>query len=67
ILLRDTRLNAYPENGINGGWYLPGNGGVLYAVAMLAAGWNGAPARHAPGFPANGKWKVRFENIKPAL
>jgi len=67
ILLRDTRLNAYPENGINGGWYLPGNGGVLYAVAMLAAGWDGAPARHAPGFPANGKWKVRFENIKPAL
>lgn len=24
--------------------YLPGNGGLLYAVALIAAGWDGAPA-----------------------
>ena len=25
--------------------YLPGNGGLLYAIAMMAAGWDGAPDR----------------------
>jgi len=29
--------------------YLPGNGGLLYAVALMAAGWEGAPKKHAPG------------------
>ena len=31
--------------------YLPGNGGLLYAVAMMAAGWDGAPTNHAPVSP----------------
>ena len=26
---------------------VPGNGGLLYAVAMMAAGWDGRPARPA--------------------
>ena len=30
--------------------YFPGNGGLLYAVAMMAAGWDGAPSGNAPGF-----------------
>jgi hypothetical protein len=44
--------------------YLPGNGGLLYAVAMMAAGWDGAPPRPTPGFPANGRWDVRWEGLR---
>jgi hypothetical protein len=43
--------------------YLPGNGGLLTAVAMMAAGWDGCPERPAPGFPDNGKWNVRCEGL----
>jgi hypothetical protein len=45
--------------------YLPGNGGLLAAVAMMAAGWDDAPAgAAAPGFPADG-WRVRHEGLRP--
>jgi hypothetical protein len=44
--------------------YLPGNGGLLAAVAMMAAGWDGCPDRATPGFPDNGKWNVRWEGLK---
>ena len=44
--------------------YLPGNGGLLSAVAMMAAGWDGCPDRPAPGFPDNGKWNVRWEGLR---
>ena len=40
--------------------YLPANGAILFAAAMMAAGRNG---EHAPGFPKDG-WVVRQENIK---
>ncbi len=43
--------------------YLPGNGGLLSAVAMMAAGWDGCPDRPSPGFPDNGKWDVRWEGL----
>ena len=46
--------------------YFPGNGGLLYAVAMMAAGWDGAPAGDAPGFPEKG-WVVRSEGLRRAL
>jgi len=46
--------------------YLPGNGGLLYAVAMMSAGWDGGPDRHAPGFPSDGSWTVRFEGLRRA-
>ena len=65
-LLKDSSRNGYPIEGINNGWYLPGNGGLLYAAAMMAAGWDGAPARHAPGFPDDGSWVVHWEGLKPA-
>jgi hypothetical protein len=65
-LLKDSPRNSYPIEGINNGWYLPGNGGVLYAAAMMAAGWEGAPHRHAPGFPDDGSWVVRWEGLRPA-
>ena len=46
--------------------YLPANGGLLYASALMAAGWDGAPRRTAPGFPDNGQWNVRWENLRKA-
>ncbi len=65
-LLKVSPRNDYSIEGINGGWYLPGNGGLLYAVAMMAAGWDGAPERSAPGFPDNGSWVVKWEGLKKA-
>ncbi len=66
-LLKDAGdKNRYDVRGLNGGWYLPGNGGLLYAVAMMAAGWDGCPAGAAPGFPADGSWVVRWEGLKKA-
>jgi len=56
MLLYHSHLNSYPENGINGGWYLPGNGGVLYAVAMMC---------QLNAFPDG--WKVKYEGLQPAL
>jgi hypothetical protein len=46
--------------------YLPANGGLLYAAAMMATGWDSAPKRNAPGFPDNGQWVVRWENLRSA-
>lgn len=46
--------------------YFPGNGGLLYAVAMMAEGWDGASSGKAPGFPKKG-WVVRCEGLKKAL
>lgn len=69
-LLLDTPKNHYRLNGHNHQRpgltiYLPGNGGLLAAVAMMCAGWDGAPETHAPGFPDDGSWDVRWEGLKP--
>ncbi len=70
-LLLDTPKNFYRINGHNHQRpgltiYLPGNGGLLTAAAMMAAGWDGAPeGKHAPGFPDDGTWTVRWENLRP--
>ena len=71
-LVMDTEKNRYLPNGHN--WqrsdlpcYLPGNGGLLYAVAMMAAGWRSAPRSQAPGFPSDGSWGVRFEGFNDTL
>lgn len=66
----DSKKNLYWPNGHNYQrenlpLYLPGNGGLLTAVAMMAAGWDGAPDIDAPGFPDNGQWDVRWEGLKP--
>jgi hypothetical protein len=71
VLLMDTPKNVYRANGHNHQRpgltiYLPGNGGLLYAVAMMAAGWDGAPDGHAPGFPRDGRWVVRWEGLRRA-
>ena len=44
---------------------LPGNGGLLSAVALMAGGWDGN-AVPTPGFPADGRWKVQAEGLIPA-
>ena len=68
-LLNPSRRNRCDERGIclgPGIPYFPTNGGLLYAIAMMAAGWDGAPKRHAPGFPDDGSWTVRWEGLNPA-
>ena len=70
-LLLDTPKNHYGLNGQvyqrpNLTIYLPANGGLLYATAMMAAGWDAAPKRNAPGFPNNGQWQVHWENLRVA-
>jgi hypothetical protein len=70
-LLMDTPKNVYRSNGHNYqrpglAIYLPGNGGLLYAVALMAAGWDAAPEGTAPGFPRDGRWVVRWEGLRRA-
>ena len=68
-LLMEKRTNTYLPNGHNYQddrlrIYLPGNGGLLTAIAMMCAGWDGCD-RSNPGFPDNGQWDVRWEGLKP--
>jgi hypothetical protein len=68
MLLMDQVKNSYLANGHNYQrgdllCYLPGNGGLLAAVALMAAGWIGGPDTHAPGFPGDGTWTVRHEGL----
>ena len=68
-LFLDSPKNRYLANGHNYQsarlpLYLPGNGGLLAAVALMTAGWDGAPDRPHPGFPDNGKWKLRWEGLQ---
>lgn len=70
VLLLDTPKNGYAANGHNYQrpnlpLYLPGNGGLLYAIALMANGWKDAPKQHAPGFPKD--WKVKVEGFNSAL
>jgi len=44
--------------------YLPGNGGLLLAVSMMCAGWDGCTVTN-PGFPKDGKWNVKWEGLQP--
>lgn len=66
-LLMETPRNRYLPNGHNYQRpgltiYLPGNGGLLSAIALMTAAWDGAPAGRPPGFPARG-WDVRWERL----
>ena len=69
-LLIDTQKNTYLPNGHNYQTadrlriYLPGNGALLTAVAMMCAGWDGCPQVCNPGFPQDGTWNVRWEGLK---
>ena len=72
-LLMDAPKNEYLSNGHNKQAtradlpiYLPGNGGLLTAVAMMAAGWEGCDT-DLPGFPKDGTWNVAWEGLRPML
>ncbi|MEE8385673.1 MAG: glycoside hydrolase family 65, partial [Dehalococcoidia bacterium] len=70
-LLLETPKNTYLANGHNRQGdslpvYLPGNGALLLAVAMMAAGWEGGPGGHAPGFPSQ-SWTVKAEGLHALL
>lgn len=43
--------------------YLPANGAFLSALALIAGGWDGN-TNAAPGFPRDGKWRVRVEGLR---
>lgn len=45
--------------------YFPGSGALLYAVAMMAGGWDGSTGI-GPGFPKEG-WNIRAEGLSKAL
>jgi len=71
ILLMDSPKNDYVISGNNYQrmrtdlpLYLPGNGSLLLAVALMVAGYSGCDER-LPGIPKNGDWEVEFENISP--
>lgn len=71
VLLFETGKNTYLLNGHNFQnerlkIYLPGNGGLLTAVAMMAAGFEGSESTN-PGFPDNGQWMVKWEGLNPIL
>ena len=69
-LLIDKQKNTYLVSGHNFQTadrlriYLPGNGALLTAVAMMCAGWDGCPLPTNPGFPQDGTWNVRWEGLQ---
>ena len=69
-LLIDTQKNTYLKNGHNFQTadrlriYLPGNGALLTAIAMMCAGWDGCTNPLNPGFPQDGTWNVRWEGLQ---
>lgn len=69
LLFTDSPNFQFAPNGFatGGPWpYFPSNGSLLYAVAFMAAGWDGAPEGNAPGFPKDGTWKLRYEGLSRA-
>jgi hypothetical protein len=67
-LMLDVPKNTYLKNGHNYQdkrlrIYLPGNGGILMAVAMMCAGYDGCTIKN-PGIPKNGKWVVKWEGLE---
>lgn len=66
-LFMDVQTNTYLPNGHNYQderltIYLPGNGGILSAVALMCAGSEHSK-QESPGFPKDGTWKVKWENL----
>lgn len=73
LLCTTAHKFAFDAHGLADMWpfpYFPANGGLLTAVAMMCAGWEGVPggvagsSGDAPGFPQDG-WVVRHEGFLP--
>ncbi|TLD35331.1 hypothetical protein E2P81_ATG11450 [Venturia nashicola] len=45
--------------------FIPGNAAFLYAVAYMAAGWQGS-TDDTPGFPKDGTWMIKQEGLRKA-
>jgi hypothetical protein len=68
-LFKDIKTNTYLPDGHNYQddrltIYLPGNGGLLSAIALMCAGSDDNHSLN-PGFPKDGSWKVKWEGLKP--
>lgn len=68
-LFKNVTTNTYLPNGHNYQddrltIYLPGNGGLLSAIALMCAGYDGNTVKN-PGIPQDGSWKLRWEGLKP--
>jgi hypothetical protein len=66
-LFMGPQTNTYLKNGHNYQeerltLYMPGNGGILTAVAMMCAGWDGSEGE-TPGFPEEG-WDIKWEGLE---
>jgi hypothetical protein len=66
-LFMDVATNTYLPSGHNYQdrrlrIYLPGNGGLLSAVALMCTGFDDQDGV-APGFPDDGTWQVKWENL----
>lgn len=71
ILMKDTPKNTYVISGNNYQrlrkdlpLYLPGNGSLLLAAALMTAGYKGCKTAF-PGFPKDGMWEVKYEGMMP--
>jgi hypothetical protein len=67
-LLMNIQTNTYLPSGHNYQddrlrIYMPGNGGLLTAIAMMVGGYDNN-STSMPGIPKNGKWKVRWEGLR---
>jgi hypothetical protein len=67
VLLMTQQKNTYLNNGHNYQdnrlrLYLPGNGALLSAIALMCAGWDGCTVSN-PGFPKDGNWDVEWEGL----
>lgn len=67
-LFMNVQTNTYLANGHNYQdgrlrIYLPGNGGLLTAVAMMLEGWDSSQGE-LPGFPKDGSWVIKKEGFK---
>lgn len=70
LLLMDTSKNHYSKNGHNYQKtrkdlpvYLPGNGSLLLALSLMAAGTEDGMVQS--GFPKDSGWTVKHEGIRP--
>ena len=68
VLLMDTAKNSYVTSGNNFQRgredlpsYLPGNGSLLFALALMLTGYG--KNQGMLGFPKNGKWDIETEGI----
>jgi len=63
LLFPSTRFGFFNPHGTTGRYY-PSNGGLLTAIAMMIAGWDGSEGE-TPGFPKDGSWIIKHEGFKP--